>query len=130
MKTDAPARSRLGLFWWLPFGRVPEMPAPDLQRRLAGNDPPQILDVRTRAEWSHGHIAGAVNLPINELRSGLAELGLAADRPVVTICLSAHRSIPAVRVLRSRGFREAMQLQGGMLAWRRQGLPTVEESGA
>jgi rhodanese-related sulfurtransferase len=36
---------------------------------------------------------------------------------VVAICLTAHRSIPAVRLLRARGF-EAAQLAGGMLAWR------------
>ncbi len=119
---------RLGLFWWRPFGRVPEVPAHALRQRLSGERPPQVLDVRSRAEWRRGHIAGAINLPINELRAGLSSLGLATDRPVVAICLSAHRSIPAVRLLRSRGFQQAVQLQGGMLAWWRQALPTVEGS--
>jgi len=41
---------------------------------------------------------------------------------VVAICLTAHRSIPAVRLLASEGF-EATQLKGGMLAWRAAGLP-------
>jgi rhodanese-related sulfurtransferase len=43
---------------------------------------------------------------------------------VVAICLTAHRSIPAVRLLRENGF-EARQLQGGMLAWRAAQLPEV-----
>ena len=38
-------------------------------------------------------------------------------RPVVAICLSAHRSIPAARLLRAHGFPDAAQLAGGMLAW-------------
>jgi rhodanese-related sulfurtransferase len=120
---------RLGVLWWLPFGRVPEVPAGELQRCLAGDYPPQILDVRTRVEWRRGHIVGAINLPINELRRGLPGLGLATNRPVVAICLSAHRSIPAVRLLRARGFEDAAQLQGGMLAWWRQDLPAVAEDG-
>jgi rhodanese-related sulfurtransferase len=43
---------------------------------------------------------------------------------VVAICLSAHRSPPGVRLLRQAGI-DARQLAGGMLAWRRAGLPVV-----
>ncbi len=121
-----PFAPRLGLLWWLPFGQVAEVPAQELRRRLGDQRPPQILDVRTRTEFRHGHIPGAVNLPINELRAGLADLGLSTDCAVVAICLSAHRSIPAVRLLRSMGF-DAAQLQGGMHAWQREGLPTQKE---
>jgi rhodanese-related sulfurtransferase len=41
---------------------------------------------------------------------------------VVAVCLTAHRSVPAVRLLRERGF-EAVQLSGGMMAWRAARLP-------
>jgi rhodanese-related sulfurtransferase len=43
---------------------------------------------------------------------------------VVAICLSAHRSPPAVRLLSRAGY-DARQLEGGMLAWRAAGLPVV-----
>jgi rhodanese-related sulfurtransferase len=36
---------------------------------------------------------------------------------VVAICASAHRSVPAVRLLRAAGYKNAMQLKGGMLSW-------------
>jgi rhodanese-related sulfurtransferase len=112
------------LLWWLPFGRVSEI-APE---RLAGvlarpEEAPQLLDVRTEGEWQRGHIPGAINVPIQQLRRRLPTLGLDRSRPVVAICLSAHRSIPAVRLLHRSGFEGAMQMAGGMLAWRRRGLP-------
>lgn len=108
--------------WWLPFGRVPEVAARDLSAQLSAGSPPQLLDVRTAVEYGAGHIAGAVNVPVTALASRLDALPLDRSRPVVAICLSAHRSPPAVRLLRGHGF-DAAQLAGGMLAWRLARLP-------
>lgn len=110
--------------WWLPFGRVPSVSATELNEQLEGSSQPQILDVRTTLEWSRSHIAGSINVPITELRTSLTALDLDKKRPVVAICLSAHRSIPAVRLLSSRGFVDVAQLQGGMWSWWRKALPT------
>jgi rhodanese-related sulfurtransferase len=116
----------MALPWWLPFGRVPELRPAELARALAGPHPPQLLDVRTAAEHAAGRVAGARSAPITSLSARLDALGLDRSRPVVAICLTAHRSIPAVRLLRARGY-QASQLGGGMLAWRAAGLP--EERG-
>ncbi len=113
--------------WWWPFGKVPEIPAPRLARDLAAPAPPQVLDVRTEAEFRRGHVRGAVNVPLHALRRRISAAGLDPSRPVVAICLTAHRSVPAVRLLVRSGFR-AVQLAGGMMAWRAAGFP--EESGA
>ncbi|MGZ4664594.1 MAG: rhodanese-like domain-containing protein [Frankiaceae bacterium] len=112
--------------WWLRFGAVPEMSPRRLYDRLTRGDRVQIVDVRTHQEFSNGHIAGAVSVPIQSLRRKLPELALDPSRPVVTICKTAHRSIPATRLLRAQGF-DAAQLAKGMDEWRRQQLP-VERS--
>lgn len=113
----------MGLFWWLPFGRVPEIAVGKLDSmRTLGSARPQLIDVRTTAEWQSGRIAGAIHVPITELDSRIASLQLDPARPIVAICRAAHRSVPAVRLLRRHGFDKACQLQGGMLAWRRAGL--------
>jgi rhodanese-related sulfurtransferase len=118
----------MGFFWWLPFGKVPEISATKLDvMRKEGSPRPQIIDVRTGAEWRSGHIAGAIHVPITELDSRIAGLQLDGTLPVIAICRSAHRSIPAVRLLHRHGFRNACQLQGGMLAWRQAGLPVEGE---
>ena len=114
--------------WWVPFGEVPEVTAPQLLAMLASESPPQLLDVRSSAEWRAGHIAGAIHLPITSLRRKLPTLDLDPTRPVVTICLTAHRSIPAVRLLRAQGFTDARQLRGGMQAWWAARQPTTVET--
>ena len=108
--------------WWLPFGRVAEIDVAELSGALARGPRPQLVDVRSAAEFAEGHIASAVNIPMTRLCSHLDEANLDRKRPVVAICLSGHRSIPAVRRLTSAGY-EARQLRGGMLAWRRAELP-------
>jgi rhodanese-related sulfurtransferase len=118
------------LLWWLPFGRVPEISPFELSERLRADRSPQIIDVRSHPEWRRSHIAGAVNVPIQELRRRLPALQLDPERPVVAICLSAHRSIPAVRLLQAHGFEGAVQLQGGMLAWWREEFPAERDSGS
>jgi AhpD family alkylhydroperoxidase len=116
-------------FWWWPFGKVPEVSAHQLDAMLgADSSLPQLVDVRTSHEWVSGHIAGAIHVPITELGSRIAGLKLDPKRPIVAICRSAHRSIPAVRLLRQHGFDSACQLRGGMLAWAKAGL-AVEGDG-
>jgi rhodanese-related sulfurtransferase len=110
------------LLSWLPLGKVPEIHSRRLAVDLDAVPPPQILDVRTEGEFRRGHVPGAVSVPITALPERLASLALDRRRPVIAICLSAHRSIPAVRLLREAGY-DAAQLRGGMLAWRAAGYP-------
>ncbi len=111
-------------FWWLPFGRVAEISANQLQDYLSEDKPIQIIDVRSSAEWRRSHVPGAVSVPIHVFKQRLERLQLDARQPIVAICLSAHRSRPAVRLLRAKGFSDAVQLAGGMLAWWNKQFPT------
>ncbi len=112
------------MFWWVPFGRVPEIEAPELAVLCEGQSPPQVLDVRTPREWRRSRIPKARHVTFLSLKKELPDLGLNRGRPVVAVCLTAHRSIPAVRLLRAAGFSEVCQLKGGMKAWWAAGLPT------
>jgi rhodanese-related sulfurtransferase len=118
----------MGLSKWLPFGRVPEMGADDLNTMREGGRV-QVLDVRTGPEYDLSHIPGARHLPIHHFnQEAVRALSLDPEKPVAAICLSAHRSIPAVRQLREMGY-EAKQLAGGMKAWWKKGLPTQSKGG-
>lgn len=108
--------------WWLPGGRVPEVEAKELERRLNGGEAIQIVDVRTLAEYATGRIPGAVHAPITSLKQRLDSLRLDPSKPVVTICKTAHRSIPATRLLLQQGF-DAAQLAKGMDHWKKEHLP-------
>ncbi|MDM7856475.1 FAD-dependent oxidoreductase [Cellulomonas alba] len=77
-----------------------------------------VLDVRSRAEFDAGHVAGALNVPHTELRDRLDEVrAAAAGRPVRALCGSGLRSHIAHRVLSQAGFDSA-SLSGGMLTLR------------
>ncbi len=116
----------MGMFWWMPFGKVPEITAGELDA-LRRNGKAQILDVRTGVEYRSSRVPGAVHTPITDFGASLATLRLDKTRPVIAICLSAHRSIPAVRTLQKEGFHHACQLKGGMRAWWQARLPVASD---
>ena len=69
-----------------------------------------VLDVRTPAECVKGGIAGAVNIPLDELRTRLNELP--ANKKLIVSCAVGLRGYLGVRMLRQRGF-DAVNLSGG-----------------
>ena len=87
-----------------------------------------ILDVRPREEYESGHIAGALSVPLSELKDFLAELP--RNQQIVAYCRGPYcvMSIDAVRLLRKKGF-DAVRLVDGVPDWRALGLE-VESSGA
>jgi rhodanese-related sulfurtransferase len=74
-----------------------------------------LLDVRTPAEFAAGHIPGAVNIPVDELRHRLDELP--RDRPVAAYCQVGQRGYLATRVLLAAGFKAA-NVGGGYTTYR------------
>ena len=113
-------------FWWLPVGSVPELSAQDLKKEISKTRArPQLLDVRTEMEWRQGAIKDVFLMPVSTLKSQVETLPFDRTKPVIAICRSAHRSIPAVRILRDAGYLNVRQLQGGMLAWQKLNYPIV-----
>ena len=70
-----------------------------------------ILDVRTEMEFSNGSIAGAVNIPVDNLRERISELDL--KRPVFVFCQIGLRGYIASRILMQNGFENVYNLSGG-----------------
>ncbi len=83
-----------------------------------------ILDVRTQAEFSSGHVPGALNISHDELAARLSELDSETDRPVVVYCRSGRRAAMASSVLLDAGYTNVFHLEGDMNAWQANGLPT------
>jgi NADPH-dependent 2,4-dienoyl-CoA reductase/sulfur reductase-like enzyme/rhodanese-related sulfurtransferase len=74
-----------------------------------------LLDVRAIEEFAAGHIPGAINIPIDELRSRLDELP--RDAAIVAYCQVGQRGYLATRILRQSGF-DAANLGGGYATYR------------
>ena len=89
-----------------------EHPQLDLETVLAveGADKPFLLDVRTPQEFANGHIPGAINIPVDDLRSRLKELP--QDRKIAVYCQVGQRGYLATRILMQTGF-SAANIGGG-----------------
>jgi rhodanese-related sulfurtransferase/DNA-binding transcriptional ArsR family regulator len=86
-----------------------------------------VLDVRPEDEFALGHVLGAVNIPLGELKSRLAELD--AGREVVAYCRGPYcvLAFEAVAELRRSGFR-AYRLEDGFPEWKAEGLPVAADA--
>jgi NADPH-dependent 2,4-dienoyl-CoA reductase/sulfur reductase-like enzyme/rhodanese-related sulfurtransferase len=89
-----------------------DMPLADWSQ--VGSPEVQLVDVREPDEYARGHIAGAINLPLSQLRRRLDELP--RGRPLWLYCAAGQRAYFALRLLRQRGF-EARNLSGGYATW-------------
>lgn len=81
-----------------------------------------VLDVRPSEEYQSGHLPGAINLPIKDLKKRLGELP--KGREVIAYCRGPYCvfAFEAVVVLRKKGFK-ARRLEEGYPEWKAEGLP-------
>lgn len=79
-----------------------------------------LIDVRTPEEFASGFIAGAVNIPVEELSQRLSEVP--QDEAVVVYCHSGNRSHQAAQILEGAGYSQVYDL-GGISQWQAAGMP-------
>ena len=100
-------------------------------------DQPLLIDVRSNFEYQMFHAPDAINLSLPRilmsrnswLRSWVVPQwfqDLSPDEPIALICLAAHRSPIAAEALIKVGFTEVYNIQGGMMEWRKLGLPVCQ----
>lgn len=69
-----------------------------------------LVDVRTRSEYRRGHIEGAINIPVDELRERLDELD--REKTIVVYCQVGFRGYLADRILSQNGYN-VLNITGG-----------------
>jgi hydroxyacylglutathione hydrolase len=100
-----------------------------LAEAVRGNQPPQILDVRSAAEYRAGHIPGAVHMPFWLLPFRAHTLPLAPGETVIVYCGHGPRAQMARVALERHGFRRVILLRGHMSAWNQSELPLERGAG-
>jgi len=90
--------------------------------RRSKDDLVTVIDVRPSDEYEAGHVAGALNVPLNEIEQHLANLP--RDQEVIAYCRGEYcvLAIEAVATLREKGFN-ARRLEEGYPEWKVAGLP-------
>jgi rhodanese-related sulfurtransferase len=120
------ALGAVALFFLIKRGGVPadaKLSPGEVRDALAADKGLQLVDVRTPGEFREGRLAGARNIPLDEIERRLGEIS--KDKAVIVYCRSGMRSAQALKGLRARGYAAARHLQGGILAWQGAGLPTT-----
>lgn len=84
-----------------------------------------VVDIRSAAAFSRGHIVNSKNIPGEELDSRIGQLEQYKGQPIVAVCDSGITSTKAVKTLRGAGFESVYNLKGGMNGWIQSGLPVV-----
>lgn len=102
------------------FAAEPQLPPAEALAVIQGENPPQVLDVRTAEEFAQGHVPHAVLIPHDQLEARLAELD--RERPVLVYCRSGRRSTIAEDLLIAKGFK-VRQIEGSWLRWQEEKLP-------
>jgi NADPH-dependent 2,4-dienoyl-CoA reductase/sulfur reductase-like enzyme/rhodanese-related sulfurtransferase len=104
--------NRLKVFYW---DEVAGLPKDSL-----------LIDVRTVAEFIAGHIDGAINIPVDEIRQQINELP--RDKKIYIYCEAGLRGYLAHRVLRQNGFGEVYNLSGGYISWKACHLESLQQA--
>lgn len=104
------------------------MSRPEMSPREAVEcmDEVMLLDVREPHEFAAGHIDGAVSIPVGQIAALQSELP--TDRRIVCVCRSGARSGMVTAALNRAGY-DAVNLDGGMLAWVEANQPFVDAEG-
>ncbi|MDX3458606.1 rhodanese-like domain-containing protein [Streptomyces sp. ME02-8801-2C] len=80
-----------------------------------------VIDVRTPGEFASGHLPGALNIPLDQVRRALPDIRNAAERgDILVVCASGARSENACKLLAEQGIPTAT-LAGGTGAWAAEG---------
>lgn len=86
-----------------------------------------LVDVRSANQFRDGHIAGARNVPGDQIADGGKGMEKYSGKRVVLYCDSGDAAGAAARTLIRAGAKDVFSLRGGLAAWRQENLPVVKD---
>lgn len=92
---------------------------------MSANPKLKLVDVRSKSEYQTSHLAGAISIPLEEVKDrAVSELG--KDDEIVFYCHNGPMGDQAARTLVGMGYRNLANMQGGFNAWQAAGYPVVQ----
>lgn len=115
---------------------VTEITPEELKAKLDTKEDFLLVDVRESGEFEHGHIDGAHLVPRGIIEAAAdtsypkhyPPLSGAREQQIVVYCATSGRSAMAAAVLQMMGFKNVLNLAGGITRWETEGLPQVREA--
>jgi rhodanese-related sulfurtransferase len=93
----------------------------EFQKKLSETKNAFLLDVRTPEEVANGKIGGASNVLFDDQFA--SKISLIPKQPIFIYCAGGVRSAKAAKILRSNGYTQVFELEGGLNAWKEAKLP-------
>ena len=91
--------------------------------QLINRDKAVVIDVSETEEFATGHVAGAKNLPLNQLEAKLPNAVKNKALPLILVCPTGARASRAVAMAKKLGYEQAQCLAGGLKSWKEANLP-------
>ncbi len=86
-----------------------------------------VVDVRDPDEFAYERIAGTLNIPQSSLNVRLKDLP--RDKSIYLVCSTGARSAQSLDAFKSEGFRSVYNMEGGIAAWKKAGMPVEKRKG-
>ncbi|MCP3665136.1 MAG: rhodanese-like domain-containing protein [Gammaproteobacteria bacterium] len=102
---------------------VNEISSTDLENKITSDEQPMVLDIRSEAEVAHGVLPNSEHLPMHLLPLRMNEFP--QDKEIILYCRSGARSYHACMYLMQQGFKNVVNLRGGIIDWARNGYEIV-----
>lgn len=106
--------------------QVKKVPASAFKTAIENQDRPQLIDVRTPEEFAKGHLNQAQNINWNDDDFNNRVDKLDKTKPVYVYCQGGGRSASAAARLAELGFKDIVDMEGGVMAWRVADFPLEE----
>ena len=97
------------------------------EQTLSQTPDPQLVDVRTPAEYAEDRLPGAILINVREATFDSQIQQLDKSRPVFVYCRSGKRSLQAAKVLEKNHFKVVYNLKGGIIAWKENGKDVIND---
>ncbi len=88
------------------------------------NDTVQLVDVRTKEEFTASHLKGAQNICVTDDNFYEKVKTLDKNKPVYVYCKMGGRSADAAKKLKKMGFSKVYDMEGGISSWEEKKLKT------
>lgn len=106
---------------------ITELSVGDVRKMIDARENIILLDVRDKHEFAEGHIAGAINISRGTLEFKVTMIIPDKSARIVVYCGLDLRGPLATRTMNELGYKEAVNMVGGLKAWEETGYPTVKQ---
>ena len=86
-----------------------------------------VVDIRGQGDFNKGHIQGALNIPLSQIKETTKDLEKYKDSPIIMVCANGIQVAGACDALRKAGFEQVYKLAGGLASWVGDNLPLVKK---